>query len=308
MINLFDCIERGYERSDEELPTLSLYGWAMANLDHEPDEWDESAIHVSDYKYSLDPSEGGCDRQLWHRLRGDEREEPKLYERVMWDQGFAMQIRYTWLMTHGLPEGWKMREVEMDISEGLPADDVGSCDLVLESEDTIVGVEIKTQRGNAFKYGDFPRPSHEIQAQGELYALKNLFPEREVVQRILYCDREGQNAPELYPVGHEPERIEAASRYVSSILVAEDEPDPLDPLIEVRENKGPNSIYLKELWPCSYCSYKGVSCPGALPDELTELGIVAKGDHNGDFDLKADEDIVGDYIRAAAKADNVKTK
>jgi len=312
-INLIDCAKRGFTRADEELPALSLYGWALANLDHEPGTWDEEAIHVSDYRYSLCADEGGCDRQLWHRIRQDESEDPSLWERVMWQQGWAMQLRYTWLIVHGLPDPWALREIEMNVSEGLPSNDIGSCDLVLESDERVLGVEIKTQRGNAFRYADFPKDSHKIQAQGEQYALRNLFPDKEVSQLLLYCDREGQNPPEVYPVKHDPERVELASAHVNEVghNTNPNAPNVLDPIIEVRENKSKNSIYLSQPWVCDYCEFRGPSCPGALPDHLTELGIVAKGDHHGDFDLKTGEEVmdeVEEKIRNAADSDNIKTK
>ena len=318
--DLLEAAERGYQRFDEELPALSLYGWAMQHLDHEPGEWDETAVHVSDYRYSLSPEEGGCDRQLFHRFRQDAASDPTLWMRMMWDQGFALQIRFSWLLTQGLPEPWSLEAVEMDVSEGLPGDDVGSCDLVLSAPGHVLGIEMKTQRGRAFRYLDEPKPSHVIQSEGEAQALKSLFPDREVSHRLVYLDREGQNTPLVFPTetGLEAEkRVLEASHYANEIRGRAnsdgDAPDPLPPQIEVRENKGPNSIYLKELWPCDYCDYKGESCPGALPESLKGHGIVAKGDHTDPdgLDIKAGPDIADEVemeIARAVQAENVKTK
>jgi len=316
--NLLDTAERGYERADEELPALSLYGWAMQHLDHEPGEWDETAVHVSDYRYILEPEEGGCDRQLWHRFRQDDASDPTLWERMMWDQGFALQIRFSWLLTQGLPEPWGLETVEMDVSRGLPGSDVGSCDLVLTAPGRVLGIEMKTQRGRAFRYLDEPKPSHVLQSEGEAQALKQLFPDREVSHRLVYLDREGQNTPLVFPTetGLEAEkRVLAASNYVNQIRgqLDEDPPDPLAPQIEVRENKGPNSIYLNELWPCDYCDFKGESCPGALSEDLKGHGIVAKGDHTDldSLDWRADDGLVSRMeieIARAVQSGNVKTK
>lgn len=316
--NLLECANRGYRRADEELPALSLYGWAMQHLDHEPGEWDETAVHVSDYRYTLDAEEGGCERQIWHRLRQDERSEPTLWERMMWDQGFALQIRFSWLLCQGLPEGWGLEAVELDISDGLPGNDVGSCDLVLSSSEEVLGVEVKTQRGRAFRYLDEPKPSHVLQSEGEAYALDNLFPNKILSHRLVYLDREGQNTPLVFPTDtdHEAEmRIVAASDYVNAIRDDLDrEPyEPLAPNIAVRENKGPNSIYLEQPWVCDYCQFYGESCPGALPQHLTENGIVAKGDHEDPehMDWRVDEDLIDEVeaeIARAVQADNVKSK
>lgn len=316
--NLIECVERGYERFDEELPALSLYGWAMQHLDHEPGEWDETAVHVSDYRYMLSPDEGGCDRQLWHRFRQDDASDPTLWMRMMWDQGFALQIRFSWLLCQGLPASWELEAVEMDVSRGLPGADVGSCDLVLSSEDHVLGVEMKTQRGRAFQYLDEPKPSHVMQSEGEAQALKQLFPEEDVEHRLVYLDREGQNTPLVFPTetGLEAEkRVLEASHYANEIRdrTNGEAPEPLSPHIAVRENKGPNSVYLEEGWVCEYCNYRGESCPGALPDNLKDRGIVAKGDHTDteSLDWKVDGDLIDEVeaeIARAVQSDNVKEK
>lgn len=318
--DLLDAAERGYERFDEELPALSLYGWAMQHLDHEPGEWDETSVHLSDYRYSLPPEEGGCDRQLFHRLRQDDASDPTLWMRMMWDQGFALQIRFSWLLCQGLPEPWSLEAVEMDVSRGLPGDDVGSCDLVLSAPGRILGVEMKTQRGRAFRYLDEPKPSHVIQSEGEAYALKAIFPGKEVDHRLVYLDREGQNTPLVFPTDTDLEaekRVRDASAYANDIgrgaETDKEPPEPLSAEIKVRENKGPDSIYLEQPWVCEYCDYYGESCEGALPQYLTENGIVAKGDHTKpeSLDIKADPEIADEVemeIARAAQAGNVKTK
>jgi len=316
--NLLDCAERGYERADEELPALSLYGWAMARLDHEPGEWDETRVHLSDYRYSLSPDEGGCKRQLFHRLRQDNASDPTLWMRMMWDQGFALQIRFSWLLCQGLPEPWDLEAVEMDVSRGLPGDDIGSCDLVLSAPGHLLGIEMKTQRGRAFRYLDEPKPSHVIQSEGEAYALQQMHPEREVSHRLVYLDREGQNTPLVFPTATGPEaekRVLEASHYANRVLDSLDgeAPDPLSPHIAVRENKGPNSIYLEQPWMCEYCDYYQESCEGALEPELTGHGIVAKGDHTDpdSLDWKVDGDLADGVqfeIARAVQAGNIKSK
>lgn len=327
MIDILHSIERGYRRRDEELPALSLYGWAMQHLDHDPDDWDETRIHLSDYRYYLDPEDGGCERQLWHRLREDQRDDPTLWMRLMWDQGFAMQVRVSWLIDQGLPTRWTVLDIEADLSGYLPNGDVGSCDLVLGGYDRedpnempdIMGVEFKTQRGRAFRYLDEPKPSHTLQSEAEAYALQRMHPKKDVEHRLVYLDREGQNEPLVFPTRMTPEsflRIEAASDYVHSIaddLSREGMPPILEPEINVRENKGPNSIYLEQPWVCDYCDFAGQSCPGALRPELTDLGIVAKGDHE-DVDAlswkvgQGLEQEVAHEIERAVNAGNVSYK
>jgi len=316
--DLIDTIEKGFQRADEELPALSLYGWAMQHLDHEPDTWDEESIHLSDYKYSLDPEEGGCGRQLYHRLRQDASDDPSLWERLMWDQGFAMQIRVSWLIAQGLPEEWDLEAVEMDVSDGLPGDDVGSCDLVLSSDSHILGVEMKTQRGRAFQYLDEPKDSHVMQAEAEAYALGEMYPKKDLSHRLLYLDREGQNEPLVFPTEYSfdsAQRVLVASAYVHEIAdsLDEDAPEPLAPEISVRENKSANSIYLEQPWVCDYCPYYQEACPGALPPYLTEHGIVAKGDHEdlSSLEWKVNGDLQAEIeqgVARAVQAENVSFK
>lgn len=318
MIDLLDTIRRGYERRDEELPALSLYGWAMQHLDHDPEDWDESRIHLSDYRYALDPIEGGCDRQLYHRLRGDRRKDPTLWMRLMWDQGFAMQVRVSWLMASGLPTPWVVDAVEKDLTGYLPNGDTGSCDLVLAGAGQVMGVEFKTQRGRAFQYMDGPKDSHTMQSEAEAYALQTMYPKAEVEHRLVYLDREGQNEPRVFATMMGPEvflRVEDASAYVHQIandLSAENAPDDLDPKISVRENKGPDSIYLEQPWVCDYCDFQDVVCPGALPPHLRDLGIVAKGDVDDPRvthgETPEDRNEIRRAIKAAAAAGNLSTK
>lgn len=312
-INLLDCIARGFVPASEDLPRKPFYGWALSQLPDDTGEWDESAVHVSDYKYALYHEDGGCDRQLWHRMRGHDRREKNLYERIMHQQGHAMQTRFSWLIHRGLPDGWRVHVIEADISDGLPRDDIGSCDLVLAGPGVLMGVEMKTQRGGAFRYLDKlgAKDSHKMQAAGELYALRNLYPDREVLQRILYIDREGQNAARVYPVqwSEQTEQyVEFASSYVNRIKELQDGVPPvLEPNVRVRVNKGRNSIYLEEPWNCSYCDFNGPACPGAMPARLTERGIVAKGDPEGDYDVivEKDADAIRGHIDRAAEAKNI---
>lgn len=317
-LDLLACARRGFEKADNDLPALSLYGWAMHYLDPSPDEWDESSIHLSDYSNVLDPDDGACKRQLYHRLRGHDANEPTLWERVMWDQGFAMQVRFSWLIAHGLPEGWEIKAIELDISEGLPIKGhVGSSDLVLtyqppgETKTTrALGIEFKTQRGRAFQYLDGPKPGHLMQARAEGYALDHLYPDYDVEMRVMYLDREGQNQPLVYPIPLDEEArtaVEEAAHEVDQLHPKHgDVPRPrvLSPRIKVRENKGPNSIYLEQPWMCSYCRYQGASCPGALPEGLTDLGIVAKGDHTAPdaLDWRLDDSNLEVSARSAVEA------
>ncbi len=282
-INLINCIQKGLESKKNASP-VSYHGWAMNWLNQEG-EWEDDRIHVSDYSTQLDGHDRRCPRQLWLRYHGADRREPKLGEQIMWDQGREMQYRYTWTLEAGLPEDWFITGIEHDLSDYLPNEDTGHADLILESPEQFIVVEVKTQRGRAFQYLNEAKKSHVLQLSGYVYALRK-YVDRNVLGVVLYLDREGQNRPvQFAPELVEPSKIEHISDQTNEIVSGK-KPPILQPQLDINENKGPDSIYLKSPWQCDYCDYEGVSCPGALEQEFKDLGIVAKRDNDGKLSFK----------------------
>jgi hypothetical protein len=159
MIDLTHVIERGIEQRDRE-DALSFYGWAMNHLRFMQDmgEWDEDALHASDLAVMLEGDDGKCERNLWLRTHGAEKQEQHLGEKMMFDHGHQIQLRFTWYIQMGLPEGWEIREIEEWLTPHLPDDLRGSADLTLEDPDgNVVVLDFKTKRGHAFEHLDEPK-------------------------------------------------------------------------------------------------------------------------------------------------------
>lgn len=297
MLDLVDISRKGIEEGKDR-PELSLYGWAMSNLDSDGREWDDSAIHVSDYSVILEPDDRKCERQLWHRIQGDERADDSLWKEVMFDQGDAMQVRFSYYIHFGLPDDWEVFGIEVDCTGYLPtATDTGSADLVLwkPDEEQFLVVEIKTQRGRSFNYlksDNQPKESHRLQAEGYLYGLTRRFEDQfedpTVNGCVFYLDREGQNEPLMFPVDRQDERIDRASVKANGIAGQTEAPEIMQIGAKVSRNKGPDSVYLDVPWQCQYCEYRGVSCEGAIEESL-EYGNKLGELEDGNVLITADE-------------------
>lgn len=301
MLDLVDISRRGIEEGKNR-PELSLYGWAMNALDKDGREWDESAVHVSDYKAILRPDDRKCHRQLWHRFQGDERADDSLWKEIMFDQGDAMATRFAYYISLGLPEQWQIFGIEVDCEDYLPTEtDVGSADLVLWNPGTqeFLVVEIKTQRGRGIQHiksEGRPKESHMVQDQGYLYALTRRFEDEfddpDVKGCVFYLDREGQNPPIYFPVDRNDARIEEASQLANEIKGKTEAPDIMKLGAEISRNKTTSdSVYMDIPWQCSHCDYRGVSCPGAVSEDMeytNKLGelengnVIVTADVNGD--------------------------
>jgi hypothetical protein len=297
MLDLVEVSRKGMEKGKDR-PALSLYGWAMSNLDSDGREWDEQAIHVSDYKVILESDDRKCHRQLWHRINGDERADDSLWKEIMFDQGEAMHVRFSYYIHFGLPDNWEVFGIEVDCSDYLPNDDdVGSSDLVLwkPDEQQFLVVEIKTQRGRGIQRiqgeGE-PKKSHKLQCQGYLYALSRRFKDHyddpTVNGCVLYLDREGQNKPLMYAVDPANDRIEEASDLANNIKERTKTPEIMHLGAKISRNKGPDSVYLDVPWQCRYCEYRGVSCDGAIDESLEYNNKLGELNEDNDVIITAD--------------------
>ena len=290
-LNLIDAMEKGINAAKDR-PATSLYGWTMAHRTNENRDWDNQAIHVSDYAVGLPLSERKCQKQLRLRVEDADCAETPVWQEVMFSQGNAMENRCAYWLTLGLPDEWEVN-LSVNVSEGLPEGHGGEADIILVNEKLkqVIVVEVKTSRGAAFKFRDGPRMSHELQASTYRMAADEMYPEYNVNATILYLDREGQNPPEQYPADIENKDIMWCAKLAEAINKGEIEPEMMQTSVEVRRNKGTDSWYVKQPWQCVYCDYKGYSCPGALPEELEDNSIICKFDEIGDdIDWKCDPD------------------
>lgn len=262
---------------DFELPSI------LDSLEHslrsEEDTWNPLLLHVSDLGYTIPVADGGkCARQLWLRLRGAPQRPLHRGELWMFRNASEIHIDASMLLGSGLPHvapGWRVTKVEHSLRQkagqdlGLSPDPIeaGQLDVELEGPNgEIVILDWKTRRGGAFRYLEFEGVSQRDQLQVRTYIRK-----RDALGGIItYLDREGQNFGREFPVERDDAAVEAAAQAASAIATADVAPPILEPYIERKENKGPDSLYLKAPWPCSRCRFLDVSCPGALPESCRE--------------------------------------
>lgn len=264
-------------------------------LREEPRTETRDTLWASDLSAGLDD---GCKRQLFHKLAGDDRKDNTVGELMRFRFGDRIHEDVADMIDQYIPGDWSVIGVEC---YGNEIDGVTSrADIRLENpEDQTVTVEVKTSRGNAFNYRNGPediREAHKLQLRTNMLALDDDYG------LLLYVDREGSNAPESYIIERDDDQvlsiiqeleelIEPANEYSVAKeaaelgLIEDDEvpepPKPLEPEIKRNENKGPDSIEISEPWNCRYCSFRGVVCPGAVPDELQSDGVILKDTDDG---------------------------
>lgn len=245
------------------------------------DTWDDTLIHVSDLGYTIPVDEGGkCPLQFWLRLRAAEKRPLHRGELWMFNNASEMHIDASAMLGDGLPKvaaGWRVVRIEHGLYNDPAADlgispdstdvEKGQLDVELEGPNgEVVIVDWKTRRGDAFRYLDIEGVSARDRLQVQTYVRKR----DGHGALICYLDREGQNFGREFPVERNDAAVEAAAVRIHEIADNPVAPLKLEAFLKRVENKGPDSLYLKEPWPCSRCQYLGVSCDGALPQASRE--------------------------------------
>ena len=228
------------------------------------DDWGDDKLHVSDLAVAIGEK---CALQLWLRLSGAKQRELTPGQMLMFRHGQRIHKDLVDLIGEGLPAGWEIQAVEKQVQLG---EITGRYDTRLFHE---TGVEIivdwKTMRGRAFGWLKEAKPAHVLQVQSYVTAADA------DAGLIFYVDREGQNAARQFYVQRDDERVWWAVEQARAVRDG-DIPDVLDAKLQIKQNKGPDSVYLKQPWQCEYCEFLNVSCQGALPYNCRELGIVGK--------------------------------
>lgn len=268
------------------MDTPNLVGAVEAALyaDREADE-PRRELHSSDLVHSS--REDGCPRQLWLRLQGAEERPASPGELFMWAQGHALERRIVDYLSEWLPRiapPWRV-DLRSKCLDGMSPDGIaGTLDFTIANDETgeVLVADVKTARGRAFNYIDKPvsdggGPKHGAVLQVRHYA-RTIDAGGEA---LFYADREGQNGARHFFLERDDEQVERAVEAIKAIADLRDAPDVLEPKVDVRQNKGPDSIYVSMPWQCDYCRFRDVSCPGALAREQRGSGIAAKMDSGG---------------------------
>jgi hypothetical protein len=190
----------------------------------------------------------------------------------LWDRGHSAEGSILVLLgEHLSAQGWYVEAVQGEVEyKGIS----GTFDFWLEHEEGITCViDCKTARGNAFsRLQQEPKESHVLQVSA--YALATGAD----LAGLIYVDREGQNGFIQWEVVPDKAAVDQAIGEVREVSALGYEPAILRPTLNVRENKGPDSVTIKEPWQCSYCDFRGVSCDGAIPphlrDEIPDKGLL----------------------------------
>lgn len=285
---------------DTQLQLPDLPAAISKGLRSEDDTWDKSKVHVSDLGYALDGER--CARELYLRLRGSPARPLTDGELLMFDRSHSLHARLTELIAPNLPAGWTVAFVEHALvvddaarSLGLVPDPVeaGQLDVELHGPNgERIILDYKTMRGRAFQFLEHRGPYETHKLQVRTYALARDAD----MGALLYADREGQNFCRQFAVQRDDDQVRSAAAKVKAIAESPIAPPVLTPILERRENKGPDSLSLKEPWQCARCRYRDVSCPGALPPELRGLGIVAKISKEGELLPQTDNSDVLDIV------------
>ena len=259
--------------------------------------WNERRIHASDTAVTIDGDDGKCARQFWLRYYGYDKQEVGPGRQLMFDQGHNLEEKAIEYLREGLPEGYRIVSEQMDISTGLPDGMGGRLDLLITNGTDYGIIDIKSQRGNSFRYmSDAPRPMHRLQVNTYAYALREMGI-RAKYGGILVVDREGQNfAEDFWWTISDQDLNDVIETIAELYLITEyDKPEVLLPKIKINENKGRNSVVAKLPWQCRHCDYRGVSCEGAIPPEFDDkLGKVVGHIENQKFFEKVEG--ISEYI------------
>ena len=244
----------------------------MKTLDEAKRPWDETKLHISDLGVwsGLKESDRKCPRQLWYRLRGRRQEPMTDGKRLMFSQGNRIEeLAISALKTQGVVESAKVNVSDLCIT--------GETDVLLKDPETgeLVIVDVKTRRGNAFRFNNLVKPAEKMQVIGYAIKLENR-PGCPMIHRgaILEIDREGQNFARVFEFDIRQKEYSEYKEAYSEILYIQDSKEPpagLKPTLIRKENKGQDSLKLNIPWQCRYCNYAKTCCVCVPSAEFLEM-------------------------------------
>ncbi len=233
-----------------------------------------SLPHLNRLRYSSDLDPAACSRSIVLRLRKTKPDQNSAGELLRFHGGHLWES----ILGDALEAAGKrvLREVPLRPlrpSSWCWAD--GHADLVLPDEPGGgLLIECKAPRSDSFKRGEagLVKDAHRWQASAYLHELRAMG----VAQRgcIVYLDREGSNAPQVFELDQqrliplEAVRVQEAER-AALFEIVNDATKALPPRLsrEVRAavmKTGKRIVATADLpWRCSYCAFRGTCRPGA---------------------------------------------
>lgn len=223
--------------------------------------WRKDLLHASDLGAILEDE--GCVRQIWLRVRGAAGRAATPGELLMWAKANEIHKYMAELFKERLPidyPGWRVTAIEL-----ADAEHEGEARLDIMIEDPQGGrwiVDLKSKRSNAFHYGNIFTERAKLQVQD--YARR--WKTNGAI--VLATDREGSNFCRQQVYGRDDYAVTRAWAKLRTLVASPKPPPLLAPKATFKETKTKGtSVTLEEVWQCSWCQFRDISCPGCLPPE-----------------------------------------
>ena len=224
--------------------------------------------------YPSDLGGEGCPVGFWRACRDYPKKDPTPGELLMWQQGKNLEEEVGRMLALALADTGEWEIVPPPAGEeqhrmkfaGLS----GKLDFLLQNVETkqFLVLEIKSKRGGAFQYLNEPARNNLIQTRFYMEGVVERYGTPNVVGVVGYVDREGQNFFRPFDVFRDAQSV-LDSKAELEALRDGPEPAPMTPILQRRENKGPDSLVLKLPWQVGWCSQKECVCKksiGSIPD------------------------------------------
>lgn len=253
-----------------DTPPINLESVMEAAVRDKHESWPKNMrIWPSDLGVALGPEHDGCQREFWGKCRDLPRKELTVGSLLRFLIGDAIHEFVVEVLSDHLPSfGWRVIGYEERVEKfGIS----GRYDILIEHPESGVRlvIDVKTKRGGAFSYLDEAKPGDVLQVQQYIAATDA------AGGILLYVDREGANFVREFKVERNDRRPEKAVETLTCIRDSDNLPPAVQLGISRRENKGPDSVYLKEPWQLSWCNLKECLCSKEFPRRVPD-GIVAK--------------------------------
>lgn len=224
--------------------------------------WRRDRLHASDLGVMI-PGEG-CPRAVWLRLRGAQARLATPGELLMFRKANSIHEMMSKLLSKRLPidfPGWVVEAIEE-----ADAEHYGEARLDVLLRHIASGerwiLDFKSKRGRAFEMNKVftQRAEWQVRDYAKRWNTQGAI--------LLATDREGSHFCRQMIVKRDDHGMGALWQQLHAMAKAP-EPPPIElPKITTRDTKTKGLAVIADLpWTCSYCTFLGVSCPGALPDE-----------------------------------------
>lgn len=224
--------------------------------------WRRDRLHASDLGVMI-PGEG-CPRAVWLRLRGAQARLATPGELLMFRKANSIHEMMSKLLSERLPLDFPSWVVEA--IEEADAEHYGEARLDVLLRHVVSGerwiLDFKSKRGRAFEMNKVftQRAEWQVRDYSKRWNTQGAI--------LLATDREGSHFCRQMIVERDDHGVAALWQRLHAMAASPQVP-PLElPKVTLRETKTKGTAVVADLpWTCSYCMFRGVSCPGAMADD-----------------------------------------